>query len=117
MKQRIQYAVLAIVLPLVFKLPQYRAYAHLADESTESLQARMDRIKELRKLVRFYNDQFMQLSFFGISGLFPGREEEMITKLIQPAHLARTELDRVTVEEDIVGILLAYRQLKATMNH
>lgn len=116
MKQRLQYAILAITLPLIFKLPQYRSYAYLANESTESLQAKKDRITELRRLVRYYDDQSTQLNFFGITGLLPGREEEMIEKFVRPAIWAQEELRKVEVEEDIVELLLAYHQLKNTVN-
>ncbi len=63
MKQRLQYYFLFIVLRIVFKLPQYRAYAYLTNESVQSLQTKKDQIAELRRLDRHYSDCFTQLDF------------------------------------------------------
>ncbi len=116
MKQRLQYLFLAITLPVIFKLPQYRTHAHLAHESTESLQAKKDRITELQRLVGQYDNQSAWLNMFGVTGLISGREEEMMTKFAYPAILTQEALEKIEPEKDIIEVLLFYRQLQNNLN-
>lgn len=111
MKQRFQYIILTIALPIVLKLPEYRAYAYLTKESVESLQSRKKKIAERRELFRFYENRASMRSFFGITGLIPGHEEEMMAELY--CHLeAQKRLEEVLIEEDVVEVLLVYHELK-----
>lgn len=116
MKQRLQYLFLAITLPVIFKLPKYRTHAHLAHEFTESLQAKKDQITKLQRLTRQYDDQSSWLNMFGVTGLIPGREEEIMTKFVRPAILAQEALEKIEPEKDIIEVLLFYRQLKTSLN-